>query len=248
MTAMTTATRLVTGSLLSAFPMMRGVPLRLRQSVYHRIFYSRAHDFAYFRIPKCANSTVVMTLHSAMAAQRHSAALSDQGRAGSREAKESTKRDTLGYLLNDLRGRRSFAFTVVRNPLSRTLSCYLDKIASPKLKFRQRLGLDDRSLSLLDFLHRLDDGYLLADPHWAPQSHLAPFESLDFVGRVENLAHDLDAVMTRLFPMASFPVVTKTTGQTNSIAKLDEYCGRAERTMMAKLYARDFEHFYPDAL
>lgn len=248
MISFTDATRIVTGSLLSAFPVMRGVPLPLRQPVYHRIFYSKAHHFAYFRIPKCANSTVVMTLYAAIAAQDQSAALPDHGRTGSRKAKSSTKQDTFAFLLDDLRGHRPYAFTVVRNPLNRALSCYLDKVASKQPKFRRRLGLDDRDLSLLDFLHRLDDGFLLNDPHWAPQSDLVPYASLDFVGRVETLAVDLKQVMGRIFKSSDLPVITKTTGRTGSQSKLDQYCGPAERALIAKLYARDFEHFYPDAL
>ena len=86
MTSFTDATRLMTGSLLSAFPVMRSVPLCLRQSVYHRIFYSKAHDFAYFRIPKCANSPVAMTLYAAIAAQDETSTLSDHGRTGSHQA------------------------------------------------------------------------------------------------------------------------------------------------------------------
>ena len=145
-------------------------------------------------------------------------------------------------------GKRPYAFTVVRNPYSRVLSCYLDKIATPKRKFREHLDLDDRNLSLIDFLHRLNDGYLRADPHWAPQSELAPFPWLDFVGRVESLNQDLNAVLAKVFHNAALPVVTKTTGQTNSQSKLNEYCGRAERALIARLYARDFEQFYPDAV
>lgn len=248
MNALSNATKIITGGLLSTFPMMRDVPMLLRQAVYRRVVYSQAYDFAYFRIPKCANSTVVMTLDSAMAAAQQRAQVSDLTRAGSREAKTRAKEESLAFLLADFRGKRPYAFTVVRNPYSRVLSCYLDKIATPKRKFRDHLRLDDRPLSLIDFLHRLNDGYLRADPHWAPQSELAPFHWLDFVGRVESLSQDLGAVMDKVFHTTALPVVTKTTGQTNSQSKLNEYCGPAERALIARLYARDFEQFYPDAV
>jgi len=235
-------------ALATALPAVRGVPFALRYAVFRRIFYSPEYNFAYFRLPKCANSTVVMTLYAAMSRKAGSMVAVPENYEGSVEAKAQAKRGLRAYALNSFLNRKAFTFTFVRDPRTRLLSCYLDKIMKGRPVYRHDLGMDLKPMSFLDFMSRLGDGYLQANPHWAPQSDLIPSGELDYVGHVETLQADLQALIDRLFGLADFKVVTKEVDRTNSAAQLAQYYGPAEDALVRKLFARDFERFYPELL
>jgi hypothetical protein len=225
----------------SIHPLVRAVPPELRAAVLKRVFHSAAHRFIYFRVPKAANSTVVMSLATAMGA-----APRDHGGASAKRSGNAVLRLALGL---EARLAESFKFTFVRHPYARVLSAYLDKIATGRPEFRRIVGLDDRPLSFAAFLHRLDDGYLTANIHWAPQTVIValPPDRLDFVGRVESLDADLAQVLDRIFGPAGHGVVRRVEGVRSASGRLAEFYGPAERRLVQKLYAGDFELFYPDA-
>lgn len=248
MASNTSTFRIFENVLASAVPGVRTVPFGLRYAVYRRVFYSPRHGFAYFRLPKCANSTIVMTLLTAMARKSGRPIRLAEGYEGSNAAKRIAKQGLWRYALDGYLGKKPFAFTFVRDPRPRILSCFLDKIANPQQVYRDEIGMDMRPMSFLDFMQRLDEGYLHANPHWAPQCDLMPTEDMDHLGRVETLHDDLKALVERLFGFADFPIVTKEAGRTNSAARLAEYYGPAEERLVRKLYRRDFERFYPELL
>ena len=177
-------------AIASCHPIVRTVPPRLRGEVFDRIFYSPKHNFVYFRVPKSANSTIVLNLAHAMNVKT----LGDRGS----KVKKIGKRNLKMALLSRERLKNCYKFTFIRNPFSRVLSAYLDKIEPGKTKFRNDLDINDRELSFLEFLKLLDDGYLTSNIHWAPQAYVVPQHpsKLDFIGRVENLEADLQEVMT----------------------------------------------------
>lgn len=248
MASNTSTFRIFENALASAVPGVWSVPFRLRYAVYRRVFYAPDHGFAYFRLPKCANSTVVMTLYTAMARKSGNPVSLAEGYEGSNAAKRQAKRGLRRYALDGYLGRKPFTFTFVRDPRPRILSCFLDKIANPQKVYRDEIGMDMRPMSFLAFMQRLDQGYLHANPHWAPQSDLMPAADMDHLGRVESLEDDLKALVDRLFGYQDFQVVTKEAGRTNSAARLDEYYGPDEERLVRKLYRRDFERFYPGLL
>lgn len=248
MASNTSTLRIFENVLASTVPGVWSVPFKLRYAVYRRVFYSPAHRFAYFRLPKCANSTVVMTLLTAMARKAGNPIQLAEGYEGSNAAKRQAKQGLFRYALDGYLARRPFTFTFVRDPRPRILSCFLDKIANPQQVYRDEIGMDMRPMSFLDFMQRLDEGYLFANPHWAPQSDLMPAEDMDHLGRVESLQDDLKALVERLFGFEDFPIITKEAGRTNSAARLAEYYGPPEERLVRKLYRRDFERFYPDLL
>lgn len=245
MASNTSLLRSVENALASLVPGIRGVPFNLRYAVYRRVFYSAAYDFAYFRLPKCANSTVVMTLYTAMAQKSGQALSLASGYEGSKLAKRQAKKELWGYALGGYAGRRPFSFTFVRDPAARVLSCYLDKIATPQEVYRKELATGMAPMSFPEFLRRLDDGHLLANAHWAPQTALLPSAPLDYVGRVETLQADLRFLAGRLFGIEDMAMVTKEAGRSNSAALLAQYCGPGERRLIERLYARDYDAFYP---
>ena len=226
-------------------PLVRAVPPELRAPVLKRVFYAPEHRFIYFRVPKSANSTVVMSLATAMGT-----APRDHGGAGAKRAGNAVLRLALRL---PAKLAECYKFTFVRDPYARALSAYLDKIATGNPEFLGiiggMIGRQGRSLSFADFLHRLDDGYLTANIHWAPQADVIalPPARLDFVGRVETLEPDLARVMDRIFGPAGHRMVRRTEGVRSASRRLADFYGSAERRLVRKLYARDFELFYPEA-
>jgi hypothetical protein len=187
-----------------------------------------AGGYFYNRIPKAANSTVVVSL----------ARLSGR-ELTSREAKRQCRTPS------QLRGREVealdglFRFSVVRNPFTRTLSAYLDKI-------ERRATRRGEESSYNAFLDSLANGALYENAHWAPQCTLLllPFEAFDFIGRVESLEEDLSHILARLGSKQPAAQITAETGNaTGAAAKLREYYDDGAVARVRALYREDFERF-----
>lgn len=181
------------------------------------------------RIPKAANSTVVTNL----------AKLKFGKDIPSKQAKKMFL--TPGRLSQtEVDGfDRLFKFTVVRDPFSRTLSAYLDKIERRAL----RAG---KQSSFGDFLNALDkERYLFSNAHWAPQSALMliPVEQFDYIGKVENLSADLAYIKQRIRPETAEPVTSMKANATGAKDKLIEYYSPELIQKVRDIYRQDFEVF-----
>src|SRR5437762_1100576 len=168
-------------------PLLWSTEIQLRRSVWNRIFCSPEFAFIYFRIPKSANSTVALTL-----AQCMGSGLSPADDMTGARSKDFGNRFLESKIFFPHQLDRYFTFTFVRNPFTRVLSAYLDKVATRTAKFQKALGLNDEEVSFSRFLERLNDGYLMKNVHWAPQVALLPVEPrrLSFLGHVENIDTD----------------------------------------------------------
>jgi hypothetical protein len=181
------------------------------------------------RIPKAANSTVVTNL----------ARLKFGKDVPSKQAKKMFL--TPGRLSRaEVESFDSlFKFTVVREPFSRTLSAYLDKIERRAL----RAG---KQSSFSEFLNALGkERYLYSNAHWAPQSALMliPVEQFDYVGKVENLSADLAFIKQRIRPDVAEPVTSMKANATGAKDKLIEYYSPELIQKVRDLYRQDFEAF-----
>lgn len=180
------------------------------------------------RIPKAANSTVVTNL----------ARLSHGQHVRSYAAKRMYR--TPATLSTDEVARFDdlFKFVVVRNPFSRTLSAYLEKI-------ERRAEQKGRQTSFREFLEQARDGALYSNAHWAPQSDLLliPVEKFDYIGKVESLEHDLAVIKHRIRPDQPLPVTSARGHATGASSKLARYYEPDLIDMVRQLYQRDFELF-----
>lgn len=127
--------------------------------------------------------------------------------------KECTFKLNRGAAFRILEGNDYFKFAFVRNPWSRLVSAYLDKIVSNyaghlanreefivRIQNRHNLGKDlDKRVTFRQFVIDVlehDDAQL--DDHWRPQSAFIGHHNFDFIGKFENIQADLNYVNSKL--------------------------------------------------
>ncbi|WP_226664070.1 sulfotransferase family protein [Microbulbifer aggregans] len=187
--------------------------------------------FFYNRIPKAANSTMVtnlvrLKLGYDLPSRQAKRTFPHPGRLGKSEMS---------------RFPGLFKFTVVRNPYTRVLSAYLDKIA----RFPERPG---NNITFDEFVQKLDQDrdFLYSNAHWVPQSDLLlmPAAELDFIGKVESLDRDLDEIKRRLQPDNHDQITSAGPPPTGAAKKLRRYySNQALVDQVARIYRADFETF-----
>lgn len=236
------------GGVKRLHPLALGIDSRVRANwVIRRAAVNPVHRYCYFRLPKCANSTVIKTLF------RNDSSLGD--------VPESANFRTMKKHFSGLFRARAwsprdltakyFCFTVVRNPFTRVLSAYLDKVAAANAgQYRyvaEFAGVEEAcQVSFPDFVSFLESGGLFANPHWAPQTSLIPLDSRDlaFVGRVENLEVDLRQLINRLFGEGSFKGVSnRADRRRGSDIKVSDFYSPDLIDRVFRLYWFDFEEF-----
>lgn len=222
---------------------LRRAPFYVRYPYAGRVSFDMAdlrgmcgidHGFFFNRIPKSANSTVSVFLAG------NSGVPSVPGDLVGNWAKYAFPKpsELNPEQLEQLED--CFKFTFVRNPYTRVLSAYLDKVKTGK----KIPALPD----FYSFCKYLDGGGLHANAHWAPQSSLLllPLHRFDFIGRMESLAQDMSVVGERLGFEAAADDVRAGPKATNADKLLAEHLDERSRLILNRLYARDFEAFgYP---
>lgn len=217
--------------------------------VVHRTMVSQSGRYCYFRIPKSANSTIARSL-----AYYDPNILYDplQDLRG-KSAKKSARLLSAGALTLAGLYEKYFLFTFVRNPYSRLLSAFMDKIfkldnaAFESTRQVVRSFSDTKhDLTFESFIHYLEKRGLYENPHWVPQMAMLPLavEKLHFIGRVENLDDDLNFVVNRLFGEGVYkgPVIREV-NRTNSAHKLAQYYDGNLSERVYALYKADFDAF-----
>jgi len=146
-----------------------------------------------------------------------------------------------------------FDFCFVRNPFSRVLSAYIDKVerhAERRALFQAQLlgGMEDpgRTLSFIEFLElvRRQDPKAM-DPHWRPQHiHISCGIRYDFIGFFENFEKDFNTALSRIDPellQHRANIFEHRTDASKILAKY--YEGNAAARLVREMYAKDFEIF-----
>lgn len=188
----------------------------------------------YNRTPKAANSTIVSSL---VQAKLGTEIASPQAKKVFRSP--STLSNSEVKALDGL-----FKFALVRDPFSRTLSAYLDKIDR---KYNQK----EEKVSFKDFLKNLKQGKLHSNLHWAPQTSimLLPIKEFDFIGKFENLNQDLNFILSRITQSKSAtPFINndknfhrKGPPSTSASDKVKNYYDDECEELVKQLFALDFQ-------
>lgn len=213
-------------------------PMQLFWAAESRGAYDPELVFFYNRIPKVANSSIVKGLIELR--KNDQGAYKDSYTTPSRMSKNE---------VDDLKSAYKFVF--VRNPYTRLLSAYLDKVVrrrylSPNGKVYSKSLCDgyEEIPSFPEFVDYLSKGGLCKNAHWAPQAELLllPVEMFDKIGRFENLQEDFDEVSMAIagkkldLGFAGPP-------KSGSQGKLKEFYSDQVAETVFDLYKKDFEMF-----
>ena len=209
---------------------------------------SRRHDAVFVEVPKAGCSVVKRVMQ-----------YSEHGGRPHEEPASVHDRSTppLGAPLRDkfdpdeLYGEpsRYFRFAFVRNPYSRALSCYLEKVAGVQWLRDMRLPMlgfePDAEVTFAQFLRRVaEQDPADMDIHWAPQQFLLSFGRIryGFLGRFESFHQDLLAVVEHLGMTVPEDLLRRRTAHTtNARAKLRHYYDDECVALVREIYRLDFE-------
>ena len=145
-----------------------------------------------------------------------------------------------------------FRFCFVRNPYTRILSAYLDKIAGNSFREKSivlsQLGHNMRDMSIPisfeQFVSAVEKQPLsMMDNHWRPQYYSTYQDTInyDFIGKLERFDEDYSYVMDKLG--ASDYYIKESRHATGSSSKFAEYYTEDLLERVCKLFQIDFEKF-----
>ncbi len=229
----------------------------------NHVHHSPRYGYVYVDTPKAACSTIKHTLQCA---ERGEPSLYDN-RDGSapwqygyskfllqiHDRRKSLlecpqDRDQLERILKSSR----FMFCFVRNPFTRVLSAYLDKIRGPverRALFLEMLGVPEtNNLSFVEFLELVQRQIPEAiDPHWRPQYvHLHGVLTYNFIGSFERFQQDFHTVLMAIDPALLNCVVRVDEHRTNasSLALVrHHYADTRAVDLVSRIYEQDFALF-----
>jgi len=189
----------------------------------------------YNRIPKAGNTTVIMNLER----------IRKGANTSSRQVKKTFTRPSELSVREVVHFDRLFKFTIVRNPYTRVLSAYLDKVASGRKVIEPARRSPPPSFR--EFCSFLEQGGWPENAHWAPQTDLLllPPEAFDFIGKLETLEESLAEAFRRAglsdrLPSRLACFVNHGTDANSKLAvHYDDYC----RSVIRRIYASDFAAF-----
>ena len=211
------------------------------------INFSTRHSYIYVETPKVACSTIKSILQLAEVGGDSSRLCDDvHDRARSPIPDVRNHAEDFWRLLGD---PATFRFSFVRNPFSRSLSCYLDKFVqdeSMHARYYPMLGFPmNRKPTFRDFLRAIKDQPVVEhDTHWAPQTHLlCPVRMrYSFIGRFEFLELELAKLKGRLGLLHSSSSFLAPHA-TSADQRLRDFYGREEIGLVQSIYEDDFRTF-----
>lgn len=219
-----------------------------RDAFLKNLLVDRDLRYAYLQIPKASCSSVKYFLISAGSGSR--APITQRELHDNREHWIAYGHSEFVQRIETLGEAPVIGFTVVRNPYTRILSAYREKIELRKDsdRFRKDLGLPVRaSVSFADFLFAVSEKEpLLLDHHFMPMSMLLPedLRACFRLGSTESLAADLRGIAAEIgLPSGIGTRRDSHRTDSSSMGVVERYYRAREQEMVLQIYGEDFRSF-----
>jgi hypothetical protein len=216
--------------------------------VEYLINYSPRFSYVFVETPKAGCSTIKRKLQSMeVDGDRSLLPESVHDKAGS-PLKSPAETGLPDHVL--LRDGDFFRFCFVRNPYSRVLSAYLDKIVEnewERVRLAPTLNLSgDTIVDFETFLRAVaeqPDGQ--RDIHWRSQVGILRPDHIryDYVGRFEILGPSLRRAVSRITGDRAGEIEPMAFHATSASRRAQQYIGETEAELIRAIYAADFAAF-----
>lgn len=215
---------------------------------------SKRHQFLYVETPKVACSSVKKTLQK-IELKGKGISIPDKVHDKKTSPLLSPSDLKSKELLEVLHSKKYFRFSFVRNPYTRIVSSFLEKVDTEHLGnrtyFRNNLGFGlKEKVSFTDFLKVISKQKInQMDIHWCPQTNLLGFEKMtySFIGRFENFGNDLEYVAIKILKDEAINtsqfLETARRHSVNANSRLNNFITDEAIKYIQKIYADDFKHF-----
>ena len=191
----------------------------------------------YVQIPKAANSSIIHTLNKVE--KRTDFNIKDH-----QTIQDHIRPFKVPYSESIFLKYKSFIwFTFVRNPYSRTVSSYVNKVLDPKFVFESfsNIGIK-KDFSFLDFCRAIEQLCPIScNDHIKPQSIIIPKEKMGFIGKVENIESDWLTLSSRC---PSLPRLTSHLNKSTHTYSYSDFLCKDSTKIINNFYSEDFL-FYP---
>ena len=209
--------------------------------------WSRRLNIIYVECPKVACTTIKRVLqHAEVNGDLSQISKNVHDRNKSPLAKPGFDDEEFLRLIKD---PQVFKFCFVRDPFSRVLSCYLDKMVDntwERNRLAPKLELStDPIPTFLEFLEAIKEQKdAERDIHWMTQDFMLQTGTINynFIGRFENFRSEFTQVCDSL-GISEFLDLKATAHATNANNRLREYYGEREKHLVTQIYERDFVRF-----
>lgn len=224
------------------------------QHFNYNVNISMISKYIYFGNPKVASSTILNTLQSVES--RLTGVQSEK--IHDRENSPLLRPKDIGYeqFLKIIKDDSFLKFSFVRNPYSRVLSCYRDKIIGhlpSRIRFTKKFNLldnfgNDDIIPLSVFLGSIRKQQRKhMDSHWRPQTDQILFKFIEYqyIGKLENFNQEFQEVLKKIYPHEEVSVNNFIPHKTNSCNHLN-FFDETSKNLVRDIYKEDFENFnYP---
>lgn len=213
---------------------------------------SLKHKYIYVETPKVACSTIKKFLICAELEKK--IGFSDPEHLHLRQFSPLLNPMQAGDFSDLCHNQEFFKFCFVRDPYTRLLSAYIDKIRGNKVQkmaILREIGKPERLAEYVSFEEFVDavieESICNMDSHWRVQYYqtLQEYIKYDFIGKFENFDYDFSHVLSRIGLDNEFCEKVDSHAS-NAADHLDRFYTKSIRRKVARKYEKDFEAFgYP---
>ncbi|MBF0231898.1 MAG: sulfotransferase family 2 domain-containing protein [Desulfamplus sp.] len=201
-------------------------------------------NYIYFSIPKVASTNILSILNKA-----------ESFKLTTNNLFYSPHNLITSFFSNSIQDfseliEKSFKFTLVRNPYTRAISAYINKIAQydPNITphFEKKYNTRHHKVSFNDFLYIISqDNPNELDPHWRPQTQLTLIDFIkpDFIGHIEYFHDDLKKIIEKIYSKDQIQIPVKKDHLKENTKKINSFFNKKTFEIVQKIYHNDFKNF-----